>query len=39
MSNVTEKNFAPLNANRDLSDVIGSREPRAFFEEFAARAK
>ena len=22
MSNVTEKNFAPLNANRDLSDVI-----------------
>ena len=30
---------AGLVFRRDLSDVIGSREPRAFFEEFAARAK
>ena len=30
---------AGLVFHRDLSDVIGSREPRAFFEEFAARAK
>ena len=30
---------AGLVFRRDLSDVIGTREPRAFFEEFAARAK
>ena len=30
---------AGLVFRRDLSDVIGAREPRAFFEEFAARAK
>ena len=30
---------AGLVFRRDLSDVISTREPRAFFEEFAARAK
>ena len=30
---------AGLVFRRDLCDVIGTREPRAFFEEFAARAK
>ena len=30
---------AGLVFHRDLSDVIGTREPRAFFEEFAARVK